>query len=121
MTDATDTPHSIIDRVADRLGVDVETLPQREPGTAGRRLRAIAAIHALADWFADHPDVPAPEDVHATFRVDTIGELAVHAHRLGTEPYAEGMQIGMIVAGSPGEGEAFIQVFGAVRRADRPL
>lgn len=121
MTDATDTPHSIIDRVADRFGVDVETLPQREPGAAAARLRAIAAIHALAEWFVEHPDVPAPEDVHATFRVDTIGELAVHAHLLDEQPYAGGRQFGIVVAGSPIEGDVYVQVFGAVRRPDQPF
>lgn len=98
-------------------------LPHREPGAAGDRLRAVAWIHALADWFVEHPEVPAPEDVHATFRVDTVGDLAVHAHNLNVEPYSDGRQLSITVAGSPRaeDGHTWVQVYGCVRQSDRPL
>lgn len=33
------------------------------PDLAGDRARGIAAIHAYADWLAQHPDVPMPTTV----------------------------------------------------------
>jgi hypothetical protein len=40
-------------------------LPVRVPG----RAQKIAAIHALADWFAAHPDVPMPVAVQAVYYI----------------------------------------------------
>lgn len=38
---------------------EVEELPGREPGRAAK----IAAIHALAEWYADHPEIDMPDDI----------------------------------------------------------
>jgi hypothetical protein len=65
-------------------------LPQREPGAAGRRLRVIAAIHALADHLAAHPDVPTPS------------YMAAAAADLGCKLYANGYQMHLELA--PAEG-----------------
>jgi hypothetical protein len=40
----------------------------------GRAMR-IAAIHAFADWLADHPNVPIPTSVIGTFHVDERTEI----------------------------------------------
>lgn len=95
-------------------------LPQREPGAAGQRLRAIAAIHALADWYALHPDVPAPANVSATSFADSVGHVAALAFQLGEQPYADGRQFDVAVTGS-GEDECRAVAIVAVRRADRAL
>jgi hypothetical protein len=120
MTDATGTPHSIIDRVADRLGVDVETLPQREPGAAGRRLRVIAALHALADHLAAHPDVPTPTYVTAGCRLETREELAAVAADLGSKVYADGYQTHLEIATAAGRDLCTTIILSAAR-PDRPL
>lgn len=41
-------------------------LPVREPG----RAVVIAAIHAYAEWLAEHPEVPHPETVYGTAGID---------------------------------------------------
>lgn len=41
------------------------TLPRRAPG----RAQKIAAIHALAEWFAQHPEAPMPEHITALYYV----------------------------------------------------
>jgi hypothetical protein len=46
-------------------------LPGRVPGRAAR----IAAIRMLADWLTDNPDVPAPTDIMATWRIGQLEEL----------------------------------------------
>lgn len=95
-------------------------LPQRDPGTAGQRLRAIAAIHALADWYTLHPDVPAPSSVTATSDADGVGHVAALAFQLGEQPYAGGTQFDVSVTPS-GEDECWASVIVSVRRADRAL
>lgn len=120
MTDATDTPDSIIDRVADRLGVDVETLPQREPGAAGRRLRVIAAIHALADHLAAHPDVPTPSYITAGCQLKTREEVAAAAADLGCKLYADGSQMHLELAPAEGRDLATTIIVSAAG-PDRPL
>lgn len=49
-------------------------LPVREPG----RAVVIAAIHAYADWLADHPEVPQPHSVMGTasIGVDRVERFA---------------------------------------------
>lgn len=74
MTDATSKPPNVLELVAERFGVDVE-LPQREPGRAADRLEAIAAIHALADWYVAHPAVPVPHVVTASGPAGTAVDL----------------------------------------------
>lgn len=109
MTDATRKPPNVLELVAERFGVDAEIgsthpsilddptrigagLPQREPGAAGRRLRAIAAIHALADHIAAHPDIPTPTYVTAGCQVADREEVAAVGAALGTRVYADGYQ-----------------------------
>lgn len=66
-------------------------LPGRTPGRAAR----IAAIHMLADWLADHPDVPVP-DIMATYTIWDTAEpnqatryrdIELLAERLGAREY----------------------------------
>lgn len=66
-------------------------LPARTPGRAAR----IAAIHMLADWLADHPDVPVP-DIMATYTIRDTDEpneairyrdIELLAERLGAKEY----------------------------------
>jgi hypothetical protein len=52
---------SLVQATAPQYG----TLPVRTPG----RAQKIAAIHALAEWFASHPDVPMPNALLATYYV----------------------------------------------------
>ncbi len=40
-----------------------DALDQRIPGKAGDRVRAIAAIHAIAEFFAEHPEIPVPNAI----------------------------------------------------------
>jgi hypothetical protein len=77
-------------------------LPQREPGAAGRRLRVIAAIHALADHLAAHPDVPTPSYITAGCHLKTREEVAAVAADLGCKLYADGSQMHLELA--PAEG-----------------
>lgn len=78
---------------AERFG----PLPQRDPGTAGDRTRAIAGIHALADWFATHSSVPVPWYVTANVGLP-MDELAELAHVLGQPVYAEGRQFNYVIS-----------------------
>jgi hypothetical protein len=41
-------------------------LPAARPGRAA----VIAAIHAMAEWLADHPEVPAPQSISLTHSTD---------------------------------------------------
>lgn len=47
-----------------------EITAERFGQPAGDRVRAIAAIHALADFYRDHPDFPVPHSVVATSAVE---------------------------------------------------
>jgi hypothetical protein len=137
MTDATSKPPNVLELVAERFGVDAEigsthpsilddptrvgaALPQRDPGAAGQRLRAIAAIHALADWYVEHPDVPAPSSVTAYSYVRSVGDVAALAVQLGEHPYLDGEQFDVSVTPS-GEDDCWAGVTIRCRRADRPL
>lgn len=76
---------------------DESPLPTRTPG----RAQIIAAIHAYADWLAEHPEIPAPEMIHASHhvhdgslpeRIDQVDRFAyaqeVEARRLENTVYA---------------------------------
>jgi hypothetical protein len=48
-------------------------LPNARPGRAA----VIAAIHALAEWLAEHPEVPSPQAIeltHTTYQEDEVDE-----------------------------------------------
>jgi hypothetical protein len=40
--------------------------PTAQDRLIARRIRAIAAIHAFAQWFTDHPDAPIPAEIMAS-------------------------------------------------------
>jgi hypothetical protein len=47
--------------------------PAELPGAKPGRAAKIAAIHALADWLAEHPEIPAPDTVHCYSHADRRG------------------------------------------------
>jgi hypothetical protein len=95
-------------------------LPQREPGAAGRRLRVIAAIHALADHLAAHPDVPTPSYITAGCQLKTREEVAAAAADLGCKLYADGSQMHLELAPAAGRDLATTIIVSAAG-PDRPL
>lgn len=62
-------------------------LPQREPGNAGGRARAVAGIHALADFLLEHPDIPTPYAVHVYCTVPHTLMLEQLGEHFGVEPW----------------------------------
>ncbi len=40
-----------------------DALTTRTPGESLHRVRVIAAIHAMAEWLAENPDVPIPSHI----------------------------------------------------------
>lgn len=61
--------------LVDQVTAERFSLPLREAG----RARRIAAIHALANFYAEHPEIPAPAVVRAHTYVDSLEELEVLA------------------------------------------
>lgn len=43
------------------------------------RTRAIAALHAFADWLAEHPEVPAPTDLNSYLHLPAADVASVDA------------------------------------------
>lgn len=66
MTNASDTPKITPEEALAELFGPAAPMPFREPG----RAQKVAAIHAYADFLAEHPDVPAPQYItaHAHYR-----------------------------------------------------
>lgn len=58
---------------------DESPLPTRTPG----RAQIIAAIHAYADWLAEHPEIPAPRRINASHHVHdgSLSERIDHVDR----------------------------------------
>lgn len=65
-------------------------LPQRTPGAALQRQARIDSIHALADFYAVHPEVPLPSLVVGNSYVDSHHDLLALAARLGAETFGDG-------------------------------
>lgn len=127
MTNAKNEP-TLTDKAAADLGAAIRErfgpLPHRDPGTAGNRARHIASIHALADYLADHPDVPVPflTRVHCTMP-DTL-QLAQLADHLGVEPWRNMFDIPQhirIVVGDGRDQDAEIIVNVRKPSDERPL
>lgn len=57
--------------IAAQLVAERFTPTTRDPG----RARAIAAIHAFAEWLAQHPDVPIPDTLQGNCHGRTLGEV----------------------------------------------
>jgi hypothetical protein len=56
---------------------DVAPLVRRIPGAAKSgidRATFIASLHAVADYFAEHPEIPTPHDVVMTHRTTIVDE-----------------------------------------------
>jgi hypothetical protein len=65
-------------------------LPRREPGTAGRRMRFIATMHALIGWLVEHPEVPVPWAVSLNIHVPDVAALVELGKSLGVQPAQAG-------------------------------
>lgn len=66
-----------------------EVTAERFGQPAGDRVRMIAAIHALADFFRDHPAVPLPYSVVAYATTTDPAELEQLAAWFEVEPYGD--------------------------------
>lgn len=73
--------------IAAQLVAERFTPTTRDPG----RARGIAAIHAFAEWLAQHPDVPMPTDIKAVCHPDPrdTGEALEHARHMIAQHGAE--------------------------------
>lgn len=77
-------PHPLGTAAADTLDED----------PAGVRARQVAALHALANWYAEHPDIPMPENVicstwsysHEGDEADRVLAVLDFARRVGATP-----------------------------------
>ena len=125
MTNARKTEQIIADE--DRPAVAALTaerfgpLAQRNPGAAGDRVRAIAAIHALAEFFVQHPDVPVPTSVTAYVYTADDAETRRLAEMLGEGAYgASATQFDHTIAEHVGS-LVWAQVVVSARQPDRPL
>lgn len=65
----------------------VPYLPVRVPGQAMARQDAIDSIRALADFFVDHPDVPAPVTVTARCPASDENQVQQVAGLLSEDTY----------------------------------
>lgn len=81
-------------------------LPGHKPGRAAK----IAAIHALADWYTDHPDVEMPTDINASV-VHHRPTLAEYGEPRLDEPARVDrvLQFAAVHGGRPFEGDTSVQ------------
>lgn len=105
--------------LADRYG------PAARPATD--RAHAIAAIHALADFYTAHPDVPRPWLVRAHSNAADTAELQRIADEHRATMYGRGPQIDISVVrgrggADPADGPTWVEVIVSVpAEGDQPL
>ena len=112
MSNATGTPdHRAV--LAERFGEQPAITPLLEES----RSRTIAALHAIAFFFVDHLDVPAPHNVHLHCDVATRAELEQLALDHHTIVYGDRPQVSIRLE-LPG---IHATVIAALTPEDRPL
>lgn len=111
MSDATETTALAREVTAERFG----TTPPSEEAT--RRIHIVAALHAVAAFFAEHPEVPLPRTVQLHCPVETLPELEAVANAFNTTIYGDRPQVSIGID-PPG---VYATAIAFVRGADRPL
>jgi hypothetical protein len=111
MSDATETQQLATAVAAERFG----TTPPTEEQT--RRLHIIAALHSVAAFFADHPELPVPRTVQLHCPVETLPELEAVANAFGSTIYGDRPQVSVGID-PPG---LYATALAFVRGVDRPL
>jgi hypothetical protein len=111
MTDATESQELAREVTAERFGTPPPTDEQTH------RVHIVAALYAVAAFFAEHPEVPAPRTVQLHCPVETYPELEAVANAHGTTIYGDRPQVSIGI--DPPGLYATALVF--VRGADGPL
>jgi hypothetical protein len=111
MSDATETSRNALaaEVAAERFG---SAAPE-----AGHRLRVIAALHAIAAFFTDHPHVPVPVTVQLHAPVPDHAALEALANAFGTTIYGDRPQVSIGIDPP----DLYATVLAYVPGAERPL
>lgn len=113
MSDATETTRN--EELA--AAVTAERFGSTPTEEASRRVHIVAALHAVAAFFAEHPEVPVPATVQLHCPVESLAELEVVANAFDSTIYGDRPQVSVGID-PPG---VYASAIVFVRGVDRPL